>query len=299
MKKEKKAVGVAFILLIGGFLATSTTFSIVRNSNNEKTRTTTAVAVVENMDYVGPPVNYMVEKPEVYGPVVITIPAITTTVTPKATTQVTTTVTTTAMTTTEVVTEAPPENEGASVDQVGLEKSEQYLDLEPEYNYSDSYQEEVYQEEVCQEIQQSQPEENSSNGEFNWYYIPQDVDISTIEVNSDVYLLAYAMSNEASASDYCDARLVGEVILNRVDSSEFPNSVIEVIEEPGQYYGWPDSYYHNYPRENIIDDNYLKIAYDLVNNGNRNAPSDVVFQAQFIQGPVWKIVGVHYYCHRS
>lgn len=290
MKNEKKAAGVAVKLLIGSFLAISTTFSIVYNLNKNETRTTTAVTVVENKV----PVNYMVEKPEEFGPVVITIPVATTTVTPKATNVVTTTVTTTAMTTTEVVTEAPPENDGASVLQVGFENSE-ILDSEPDY--SDFYFEEVYQEEVSYEIQQ--PEDNASNDEFDWYYIPEDVDISTIEVNSDIYLLAYAMSKEANASDYCDARLVGEVILNRVDSSEFPNSVIEVIEQPGQYYGWPDSYSHNYPRENIIDDNYLKIAYDLVNNGNRNSPNDIVFQAQFIQGPVWKVVGVHYYCHRS
>ena len=38
---------------------------------------------------------------------------------------------------------------------------------------------------------------------------------------------------------------VGEVVLNRVASPEFPDTVREVLEQPGQYYGKNSSYFNN------------------------------------------------------
>lgn len=73
---------------------------------------------------------------------------------------------------------------------------------------------------------------------------------------------------------------VGEVLLNRVASPEFPDTVAEVIYAPGQYYSRECTYFKNLlPYEDCI-----KAAWALL-NGERvfNDPS-VVFQANFPQG---------------
>lgn len=38
---------------------------------------------------------------------------------------------------------------------------------------------------------------------------------------------------------------VGEVVLNRIASPEFPNTMREVLEQPGQYYGKNSGYFNN------------------------------------------------------
>lgn len=108
---------------------------------------------------------------------------------------------------------------------------------------------------------------------------------------SDAYLLAYAMAREAA--DYTDALYVGNVILNRVDDPDFPDTILEVLQAPGQY-PWGDAYYS---REYIYDTEFFKIAEDLLSGGTRPLPSSVVYQAQFVQGSgIYCTYGVHYYC---
>lgn len=83
---------------------------------------------------------------------------------------------------------------------------------------------------------------------------------------------------------------VGEVVLNRVASPEFPDTVEEVIyqENPLQYYSRNDRYF----RTLLPYETSVKAAWDLL-NGERvlNDPS-VVFQANYTQGSG---VAVHYY----
>lgn len=115
------------------------------------------------------------------------------------------------------------------------------------------------------------------------------------EYGSDEFLLAYAMSREAKHGDYTDATYVGNVILNRVDDPEFPNSVLEVLQQYGQY-PWGTSSW--YSRDYIYDSYFYEIARNLL-NGNRPLPQTVVYQAQFKQGSgVYCQWGVHYYCYK-
>jgi N-acetylmuramoyl-L-alanine amidase len=63
----------------------------------------------------------------------------------------------------------------------------------------------------------------------------------------DLYLLSKIIYAEAGSGWLSDEwkMCVGEVVLNRVASPEFPNTVREVLEQPGQYYGENSSYFNN------------------------------------------------------
>ena len=111
---------------------------------------------------------------------------------------------------------------------------------------------------------------------------------------SDAYLLAYAMAHEAAYGDYTDATYVANVVLNRVDDPDFPDTVKEVLEAPNQYWGTGCSY----SREFIYDPEFFRIAEDLLAE-NRPLPSNVVYQARFVQGSgIYCQYGAHYYCYK-
>ena len=98
----------------------------------------------------------------------------------------------------------------------------------------------------------------------------------------DMYLVSKIITAEAGSywlsMDW--KMTIGEVLLNRVSSPEFPNSVAECIYQPGQYYGRNDRYFAGLvPYETCV------IAASRLMNGERiiGNPS-VVFQANFPQG---------------
>ena len=51
----------------------------------------------------------------------------------------------------------------------------------------------------------------------------------------DIVLIGKVVNHEAGNQSELGKRLVIDTILNRVDSSEFPNTVNDVINQPGQY----------------------------------------------------------------
>ena len=97
----------------------------------------------------------------------------------------------------------------------------------------------------------------------------------------DLLLLSKIMYAEAGSCWLGDEwRLnVGEVVLNRVESPEFPETIREVLEQPGQYYGKNSTYFArlNPGRE------CAELALRLL-EGERNMEPSVVFQANFRQG---------------
>ena len=81
-------------------------------------------------------------------------------------------------------------------------------------------------------------------------------------------------------SGYCQREMmegVGSVVLNRVADERFPNTIKEVIEQPGQYstLGWLSS--------QVPTDEVLEVTTDLLENGSK-FPENVVWQANFPQG---------------
>lgn len=94
----------------------------------------------------------------------------------------------------------------------------------------------------------------------------------------DLFWLALTIQHEAGSNWLSDEHqlLVGNVVLNRVAHPQFPNTVHGVVHQPGQY-PWAGS------RHIAISDRAWANAQRLL-NGERPAPANVVFQAQFPQG---------------
>lgn len=108
--------------------------------------------------------------------------------------------------------------------------------------------------------------------------------------DKEVEYLAIAIYCEAGADYVSDeARyMVGNVILNRVESDIYPNTIAEVLTQYKQYgtfyktgVVWPDRAYTKL--ESHAVDRARVIAADLL-QGKRVLDSDVLFQAEFPQG---------------
>lgn len=110
--------------------------------------------------------------------------------------------------------------------------------------------------------------------------------------NKQLYLLSHLIYAEAGN---CSNELqlgVGSVVLNRVKSSKFPNTIKGVIYQSGQYSCIWDGNFNKKPNKQSI-----KNAIYLLKNGSQ-LPKHVVFQAEFMQGRgIYKKVGNTYFCY--
>lgn len=114
-----------------------------------------------------------------------------------------------------------------------------------------------------------------------------------LEVNQNDMILLAKVINAEAANSTLDRQYVGAVVMNRVRHSRFPNSVSGVIYARGQYACVGNAKFNSYPPQECLD-----IAKQLLLGETYGVPSNVVFQAQFLQGSgLWKRVGVHYYCY--
>lgn len=98
----------------------------------------------------------------------------------------------------------------------------------------------------------------------------------------ELFELSKTITNEAGSSwipmDW--KMMVGEVVLNRVASVEFPNTVIEVIHQKGQYSGANSSHFDSMvPFEDCVD-----AAIRLLSGERLINDVSVVFQSEHRQG---------------
>lgn len=106
--------------------------------------------------------------------------------------------------------------------------------------------------------------------------------------DEDFWYLSHVIQAE---SGYCSTEMmegVGSVVINRVNDDRFPDTIREVIEQPGQYstLGWLES--------QVPTDEVLEVTEDLLLNGSK-FPEDVVWQANFPQGTsVYKTISTSY-----
>ena len=108
----------------------------------------------------------------------------------------------------------------------------------------------------------------------------------------EIELLAKAITAEVGTTDERRAYLTGSVILNRVQSDKFPNSIYEVLHQQGQYECVSNGHIN---RE--YTDVAWKIAEQLLTYGVEDVPEDVVYQAEFEQGSgVYEQRGNTYFC---
>lgn len=127
-----------------------------------------------------------------------------------------------------------------------------------------------------------------------------DYKVETGEISVDGYelsLMAHLLMGECGATCNDDEMLylTGAVVLNRVQSEYFPNSIEEVIYQPGQYQCTElmNSGFYKEPTERC-----WRIAEELLISGY-DIPSNVLYQAEFKQGSgVYKKVQNMYFCYK-
>lgn len=120
----------------------------------------------------------------------------------------------------------------------------------------------------------------------------------------ELFCMAAAIYNEAGG-DMCSDEtrlLVGYVILNRVNSSKFPNTIREVLEAKRQYgeFYWTGVKFadrSSKPEEKNAVERAYEIAKRVLTEPSP-IPETVVFQAEFEQGTgVYKYQDGIYFCH--
>lgn len=95
--------------------------------------------------------------------------------------------------------------------------------------------------------------------------------LSVIEVNvyayeytpSDVVLIGKIVEHEAPHESELGKRLVIDTILNRVESDRFPNTVYDVINQPGQYCN-PKKYPQNGIYRLVAEEIYFRTNKDVL-----------------------------------
>jgi hypothetical protein len=99
-------------------------------------------------------------------------------------------------------------------------------------------------------------------------------------MDSELWWLARGMQEEAGV-DWSDEDIakIGTVIMNRVESDLFPNTVKEVLLQDGQYQPFFGDYTLQKP-----DERYIYLAWVILDGYRSWDDPDVIWQATFIQG---------------
>ena len=110
----------------------------------------------------------------------------------------------------------------------------------------------------------------------------------------DLHILSHIIYAEAGGQSWDFQVAVGSVVLNRVKSKKFPNTIRGVVFQKGQYASTWDGNYNKTPSKQSI-----KVAKYLLKNGSQ-LPRYVYFQAEFLQSNrVYKKMGNTYFCYNS
>ena len=110
----------------------------------------------------------------------------------------------------------------------------------------------------------------------------------------DINLLAEVIYHENwhTDKDHLAAYYTGAVVMNRVKSSDWPNTISGVLYQKGQYSTTKYFYTVSLPQE------VYEMAEGILKNGTDDVPENVVFQAMRKQGKgTWKKVGTDYFCY--
>ena len=112
---------------------------------------------------------------------------------------------------------------------------------------------------------------------------------------TDIELLAEVMYHENWYTDpeHEAARLTGAVVLNRVKSEDWPDTIEKVLYQKGQYSTTGKFY------SKTIPDECYEMAANLIKYGTDDVPETVVYQSMRIQGSgVWRKVETDYFCYK-
>ena len=114
--------------------------------------------------------------------------------------------------------------------------------------------------------------------------------------DDDLYYLAAAVCHEAGGESEEIQLLVANVIINRVNSSLYPNTIYEVLTQYMQY-GTMWKYGISFPdwADQKVKDQCYSVAKRIL-QGERYCPENVLFQAEFEQGSgIYKYFDEGYY----
>lgn len=110
----------------------------------------------------------------------------------------------------------------------------------------------------------------------------------------DVNLLAEVIYHENwhTDKDHLAAYYTGAVVMNRVKSKDWPNTIEGVLYQHGQYSTTTLFYTIQLP------DECYEMAERILRDGTDDVPENIVFQAMRRQGSgLWKKVGTDYFCY--
>ncbi len=112
--------------------------------------------------------------------------------------------------------------------------------------------------------------------------------------NEELDLLARVIWCEAGSDWLTDEhqKAVASVVVNRVNDDRFPNTIKEVVYQPGQYGCVYNGMIYQTPNQRAYDN-----ARYILENGV-TIPTNVVWQAKSAQGNgLYKYIQGHYFCH--
>lgn len=145
---------------------------------------------------------------------------------------------------------------------------------------------------TSENIKETQPESTEP--------VTEEMTEPTEEVKSysedDLFYLAAAVCREAGGESEEIQLLVANVIMNRVNSSLYPNTIYEVLTQYKQY-GTMWKYGISFPdwADQKVKDQCYSVAKRIL-EGERYCPENVLFQAEFEQGSgIFKQFGDDYY----
>ena len=109
----------------------------------------------------------------------------------------------------------------------------------------------------------------------------------------EVDLLAEVIywENWHTDKEHLAAYYTGAVVMNRVNSKAWPDTVKGVLYQRGQYSTTKYFYTKEIPPE-VYD-----MAWDIYRNGTPEVPENVIFQAMRPLGKTWKKVNTDYFCY--
>ena len=91
--------------------------------------------------------------------------------------------------------------------------------------------------------------------------------------------------------EHLAAYYTGAVVMNRVRSGAWPDTVKAVLYQKGQYSTTKYFYTKELPAE------VYEMARDIYKNGTPEVPENVIFQAMRPLGKTWKRVNTDYFCY--
>lgn len=126
-------------------------------------------------------------------------------------------------------------------------------------------------------------------------HIVNYIDETTKEFIHNRNLLANVIYHENWYTDKekKTARWTGAVVLNRVKSTKFPNTIEEVLyqKHPIQYSTTSSFFTEEIPQE------CYDMATELLLYGAPEVPDNVLYQATFKQGKIWKELNGEIFCY--